>query len=123
MGIVQRTIPDWCDDVEADIMNATLDKITQEISEEEDDDYMDYSPDGGKMGSGNMFENDDNGYADDDNKGVPDVNLDEIKQDLISEIMAVYDADKAKFMKVHEAEKAQMRDELKIVKEENAKLK
>merc|ERR1711902_253558 len=97
---------------------------TQEISEEEDDDYMEYSPDGGKMGSDNMFENDENGYADydengdydgyedDDDKGVPDVNLDEIKQDLISEIMAVYDA-----------EKAQMRDELKIVKEENAKLK
>merc|ERR1719221_751431 len=134
--IVQRTAPDWCDDVEADIMNSTLDKITQEISEEEDGD-SEYCPEGGKgMGSDNMFENDyENGYADydengdydgyeeDDKKGLPDVNLDGIKQDLISEIMAVYDADKAKFMKVHEAEKAQIRDELKIVKEENAKLK
>jgi len=148
--IIQRIAPDWVDDVEAEIMNATLDKITQEISEVEDD-YSDYAPSQDKDGdSGNMFEKGggyDNGYSgfDDENgdyngyedygngyddyaandtkKAVPDVNLDEVKQDLISEIMAVYDADKAQFMKVHEVEKAQIRNELKQVKEENRKLK
>merc|ERR1711983_288119 len=84
---------------------------THEISEVMDD-YSDY----------------DNEYVDGatanySSKSVPHANLDGIKESLISEIMTVYNADKANFMKMHEVENAKILDELKQVKEENSKLK
>jgi len=158
--IVQRVGPGWTDDVEVDIMNFTLDKLTQEISEvidDDDDDYSDYAPtDTDKdVDNNKLFYDEDYGVAQDDDgyhdeKGydgsddnyasneydghgeghypvksnvTEQVDFEAIKKQLISEVMGIYDADKAKFMTAHEADKARILEELQSVKDENAALK
>ena len=148
------------DDVEVDIMNFTLDKLTQEISEvidDDDDDYSDYAPtDTDKdLDNNKLFYDEDYGVAQDDDgfhgeKGydgsddnyasneyngheeghypvksnvTEQVDFEAIKKQLISEVMEIYDADKAKFMTAHEADKARILEELQSVKDENAALK
>jgi len=66
--------------------------------------------------------------------GTKDVDFEAIKADLVSEVMRLYDedksilienqeADKAKFIAMHEAEQAHILKELQKVQEENMKLK
>merc|ERR1712151_1457845 len=73
------------------------------------------------------FDYTDNGYADNGyvarSNGTEQVDFDEIKKQLISEVMGIYDEDKKKFMTAHEADKARILEELKQVKDENAALK
>jgi len=51
-----------------------------------------------------------------------EVNFESMKADLISSVMELYDADKARFIKQHEAEKADILKELQKVQEENEKV-
>jgi len=156
--IVQRVAPGWTDDVEVDIMNFTLDKLTQEISEviDDEDGHSAYAPsyEGGKdvdvkdMFDTDGFVDDDDGYngdyiegqAQDDydnyaennyngydehdkSNDANQVDFETMKQELVSEVMGIYDADKAKFMAAHEADKARILEELNQVKRESAALK
>merc|ERR1712176_95142 len=51
-----------------------------------------------------------------------EVNFESMKADLISSVMELYDADKARFIQQHEAEKADILKELQKVQEENEKV-
>jgi hypothetical protein len=134
--IIQRVAPGWADDVEADIMNPTMDMLTQEISEIEDDDDADvaYMPDQGDFDFKEVYDSDDhmpkdydsqngkeNGDCDimEDKHVSSQVDFEAMKQQLIAEVTGIYDADKAKFMAAHKADADSILEELKQVKVEN----
>ena len=161
--IIQRVAPGWTDDIEAEIMNFTPDKLSQEISEViiDDDDFDQYAPYGHEeVDVKEMFDTgdyDSQEYDDDEGHKSIDYMKDSIalsedsygensfrqigdgqvrdssfndqddfeamKQQLITEVMGIYDNDKAQFMEAHKADTDRIMEELKVVKEENAVLK
>ena len=73
--IVQSAAPGWVDKIETDIINFTLDKLVQEISDvshDDDDDYSDYTPAGADkdVDVNNMFDADDYDVAQEDKRMV-----------------------------------------------------
>ena len=125
--IVQRVAPDWTDDVEVEIMNSTLDKLTAEVSEVEEDYDADseYAPDMPKGGEENCHDctsTVDSGHTIKPNGG----DFEMIKQ-LIAEMTEASNTcilEELKQVKEeNEADKASILEELKQVKEENAALK
>jgi len=125
--IVQRVAPGWADDVEVEIMNSTLDKLTAEVSEVEEDYDADseYAPDMPKGGEENCHDctsTVDSGHTIKPNGG----DFEMIKQ-LIAEMTEASNTcilEELKQVKEeNEADKASILEELKQVKEENAALK
>jgi len=122
--LIRLAAPAWTDKIESGIMNETLSKLIHEISEVAEDE-------------GNLDDNDlsalnqlgNNAYSEGGDSEVTIINnavdarIEKVKQDLIFEIMAIYNADKAKFMNTCETEKSQILNELKEVKEENSKIR
>merc|ERR1712157_184565 len=121
--VVRHIAPNWIDNIEASIMNETLTKLMHEISEivDGDDKYEFGLLDKQK----NEIDTCNGGsdYKESITNDVTDVKSEEVKQDLISEIMAIYNADKAKLMKTFKTEKDQILDEFKQVKDENSKMR
>ena len=146
--ILERAAPAWVDDIESEIMESALNGIVTEISEviDDDDDY--FKNEGRKVDVGDMFgagqmdiaptPNLDKSQAIDYNdygiydkgveyvgngtsNGTSEADYESMKADLIADVMGLYDADKERFIKQHEVEKAHILKELQKVQEEKEK--